>query len=116
MARGTHIFFLDGHCKPRPGYMQHLLSLMGDNYKRIVVPLVPDVNEATWEDTKAVGAKMMFDWTFYFDWFDDGLPEVPILSGGILLMSRRAAAGCAELRALKYVRESWCRGLGLPKS
>ena len=23
--------------------------------------------------------------------------------------------GCAELRALKYVRESWCRGLGLPE-
>ena len=81
---------------PRRRYMAQLLRAMGDNYKRIVVPMVPDVKESDWSDTTAVGAKMMFDWTFYFDWFDDGEPEVPILSGGILLMTRRWCAGIAK--------------------
>ena len=67
--------------------------------------MIPDVNGKTWAIQGAAGAKMMFDWTFYFDWFDDGLPEVPILSGGILLMSRRAAAGCAELLAKVRARK-----------
>ena len=32
---------------------------------------------------------MMFKWNFSFDWFDDGNGDVPILSGGLLLVTRK---------------------------
>jgi len=89
MATGTHLFFLDGHCRVMPLYMQRMLSRIKGNYKRIVVPMVSDTDGATWRLKYNYGAKMMFAWDFSFDWFDDKGDEVPILSGGILLMSRR---------------------------
>eukprot|EP00397_Hematodinium_sp_SG-2012_P013543 GEMP01013756.1.p1 GENE.GEMP01013756.1~~GEMP01013756.1.p1 ORF type:complete len:562 (-),score=70.71 GEMP01013756.1:1308-2993(-) len=90
IATGTHIFFLDGHCRSKPGYMEHLLHRIDQGtYKRIVVPSVIDVNGTDWSFTDAVGTKMMFTWNFAFDWFDDGTDEVPIMSGGLLLMTKR---------------------------
>lgn len=90
VARGAFLFFLDGHCRPVPTYMQRMMGRMQDNYKRIVVPRIADLDGLTWEQKPAIGAKMMFAWDFSFNWFDDDpSDEVPVLSGGILLMSRR---------------------------
>jgi len=38
---------------------------------------------------EAGGSKMMFEWNFEFDWFDDDNDLVPVLSGGLLLMTKR---------------------------
>merc|ERR1711915_284008 len=32
---------------------------------------------------------MMFQWNFNFRWFDDGTDEIPIMPGGLLLISKR---------------------------
>lgn len=69
-AIGTHIFFLDGHCRPFENWLEPLLRRSMGNYKRIVVPTIPDVEGKTWAKKSNVGIKMMFEWNFHFDWFD----------------------------------------------
>ncbi|CAD7957973.1 unnamed protein product [Amoebophrya sp. A120] len=88
-AVGSHIFFLDGHCRPFEGWLEPLLRRSLGNYKRIVVPTIPDVEAKDWSKKSNVGIKMMFEWNFHFDWFDDPGDEVPILSGGLLLMTKK---------------------------
>ncbi|CAD7966872.1 unnamed protein product [Amoebophrya sp. A25] len=88
-AIGTHIFFLDGHCRPFENWLEPLLHRSLGNYKRIVVPTIPDVEARDWSKKPNVGIKMMFEWNFHFDWFDDPGDEVPILSGGLLLMTKK---------------------------
>ncbi|CAD7966870.1 unnamed protein product [Amoebophrya sp. A25] len=96
MSKGSHIFFLDGHCEPFRFWLEPLLHRAKPSYKRVVVPLVGNINATAeklhdWTPVdKSGGAKMMFDWTFEFHWFDDKEnDDVPILSGGLLLLSRR---------------------------
>lgn len=90
VATGTHIFFLDGHCRMQSGAMEKLVErIQQGSYKRIVVPMVADVNGDTWKLKDNIGSKMMFTWNFEFDWFDDGTDEVPIMSGGLLLITKR---------------------------
>lgn len=59
------------------------------SYRRIVVPQIFDIDRETWMDKGSFGLKMMFDWTFEFDWFEDLSPYVPILPGGIQLITRK---------------------------
>lgn len=87
-AIGTHIFFLDGHCRPFENWLEPLLHRSLGNYKRIVVPTIPDVEAKDWSKKPNIGIKMMFEWNFHFDWFDDAGDEVPILSGGLLLITK----------------------------
>merc|ERR1719158_2029654 len=58
-------------------------------YKRIVCPTVGVTDPKTWENSKTGGVMMMFEWDFNFHWYDDGNDEVPIMSGGLLLMTKR---------------------------
>eukprot|EP00397_Hematodinium_sp_SG-2012_P011114 GEMP01011244.1.p1 GENE.GEMP01011244.1~~GEMP01011244.1.p1 ORF type:complete len:583 (+),score=103.47 GEMP01011244.1:124-1872(+) len=90
VATGNYIFFLDGHCRPNEFYMEEMLNVIeqGD-YKRIVVPKVGTTDPKTWKNSKDGGAKMIFEWNFNFHWFDDGEDEVPIMSGGLLLMTKQ---------------------------
>ena len=89
-AKGTHIFFLDAHCRVGPYFAERMLARM-ETFSDIIVPEVIDVKGDTFAFSSMDGGiKMMFDWTFDFSWFgDDSDDFVPISSGGILLMSRR---------------------------
>ncbi|KAL7069118.1 glycosyl transferase, group 2 family protein [Cryptosporidium serpentis] len=86
---GPNIFFLDGHCRPKPGWSQSLVRSIRQNYKRIVCPIVQNLYSHNWSDVGTAGAKMMIEWSFAFHWYDDGLDEVPIASGGILMITKR---------------------------
>ncbi|KAH8739304.1 membrane-associated protein with a family 1 glycosyltransferase domain and a ricin domain [Cryptosporidium ryanae] len=88
-AFGPNIFFLDGHCRPKPGWSEALVRSIRENYKRIVCPIVQSISDKDWSDLGTAGAKMMIEWNFEFHWYDDGLKEVPIASGGILMITKR---------------------------
>jgi len=89
-ASGNFIFFLDGHCRIQPNSLELLLQRQAKgNYRTIVCPRVADVNGDTWEMKTNIGSKMIFQWNFNFRWFDDGTDEIPIMSGGLLLISKR---------------------------
>lgn len=88
-STGSNIFFLDGHCKPKPGWLEPLLKHLKSNYKRIACPVIQDIRKDTWEDAGTSGAKMMFEWTFEFGWYDDLTDEVPISAGGIIALTRK---------------------------
>ena len=90
-AIGDLIIFLDAHVKPESNdWLAPLFKHTNENYKRIVTPIIPILNGDTWTvDSKAIGIKMMFDWAMGFNWFDDGNDWVPIMSGGLLAITRR---------------------------
>jgi len=90
VAEGDLIIFLDAHVKPEPLWLVPLFKHTNENWKRVVTPVIPILNGDTWNvDSTAVGFKMMFDWALGFNWFDDGNDWVPIMSGGLLAMTRR---------------------------
>eukprot|EP00930_Biecheleria_cincta_P053893 TRINITY_DN396_c0_g1_i4.p1 TRINITY_DN396_c0_g1~~TRINITY_DN396_c0_g1_i4.p1 ORF type:complete len:511 (+),score=65.55 TRINITY_DN396_c0_g1_i4:22-1533(+) len=89
LAKGDMIMFLDAHINPLPGWYAPLLRHTNINYKRVVVPLIPILDEKTWEpQLNAVGVKMMFDWSLFFNWFEDGNDLVPCMSGGLFAITR----------------------------
>lgn len=90
IAKGDLIIFLDAHVKPEKDWLKPLFRHTNENWKRVVVPVIPILNGETWTvDSTAVGFKMMFDWALGFNWFDDGNDWVPIMSGGLLAITRR---------------------------
>lgn len=90
MAIGDMIMFLDCHIKPEKDWYKSIIGHMNLNYKRIVVPLIPILDPETWmPNDNAVGVKMMFDWTLFFQWFDDGNDLVPCMSGGLFGITRK---------------------------
>merc|ERR1719316_1870926 len=89
VAIGDLLMFLDAHVKPEWGWVAPMLRHMNLNYKRVVVPLIPILNGETWEvNNNAVGIKMMFDWTLFFQWFEDFNDLVPCMSGGLFAITR----------------------------
>lgn len=90
MATGDMIMFLDAHVKPEWNWAEPILKHMNINYKRVVVPLIPILDGKTWEpNNNAVGSKMMFDWTLFFQWFEDFNDIVPCMSGGLFAITRQ---------------------------
>lgn len=89
-ANGDILVFLDAHIRAYPGWLEPLIDLIVENGKRIAVPLIPVLNETTWEQiNNYVGIKMMFDWKMDFKWLkDDSDDRVPIMSGGLYAISR----------------------------
>ncbi|CAE8585596.1 unnamed protein product [Polarella glacialis] len=84
------IMFLDAHVKPAKDWHLPLLRHMNRNYKRVVVPMIPILNGDNWVvNENAVGVKMMFDWTLFFQWFDDRNDLVPCMSGGLFGITRQ---------------------------
>ena len=91
-SSGTHILFLDGHCRVAPNYAERMLarSLTGSP-RDIIVPEVITVEGESFNfKSMNGGVKMMFEWNFEFSWFDTNKADddVPVSSGGILLMTR----------------------------
>ena len=91
-SSGDVIIYLDAHIRAYPGWFEPLMRHTGENNKRIVVPLIPVLNETTWEQIgNYVGVKLLFDWKMDFIWLQDEKPIddwVPIMSGGLLAISR----------------------------
>lgn len=49
----SQVMFLDCHVKPEPGWERAMFKNTNENYKRLVVPLIPKLDGDTWEVTGA---------------------------------------------------------------
>ncbi|CAK9105798.1 Polypeptide N-acetylgalactosaminyltransferase 6 (Polypeptide GalNAc transferase 6) (GalNAc-T6) (pp-GaNTase 6) (Protein-UDP acetylgalactosaminyltransferase 6) (UDP-GalNAc:polypeptide N-acetylgalactosaminyltransferase 6) [Durusdinium trenchii] len=90
-ATGEIIVFFDCHVAPQPGWHESFLRLIGENYRRIVTPVITDLDVGTWQQRPGGGgqAKCYLTWDADFKWFESDDPYVPILSGGLLGISKR---------------------------
>jgi len=91
-ATGDIIVFFDCHVAPQPEWHRSFLKLIGQNYRRMVVPQITDLDIDTWtQNDKAGGgrAKCYLTWDADFKWFDSDDVYIAVISGGLLGMSRR---------------------------
>lgn len=100
MATGEVLIFLDSHCEVTPLWIEPLLAAIRDDPKRVVVPVVDIIHPATFEYSKAMVAKVGFDWSLriswkYFPWEYFDIPEnnykpfsTPVMSGGLLAIKK----------------------------
>jgi hypothetical protein len=95
-AKGDVLTFLDCHVLPRDygegkSWSDGIMSRISGNYRRIVVPSITDLEHTTWTEIgRPPGiAKCYLSFDVDFIWFDSEDDFVPIMSGGLLAMSRR---------------------------
>ena len=90
-SSGDILMFLDAHVRTYPGWLEPLIALTADNYRRIAVPMIPVMNETTWEQKgNFEGSKLIFDWKMDFIWYTDERDDyIPIMSGGLLAVTRK---------------------------
>ena len=94
-ARGDVLTFLDCHVLPRDYgndvfWSDGIMQRISGNYKRVVVPSITDLDADKWEEIgrpKGV-AKCYLSLDVDFRWFDSEDDYVPIMSGGLLAMSK----------------------------
>lgn len=89
-AKGDIVVFFDCHVAPQPGWHNSFVSLIGENYRRMVVPVITALDVGTWKQIGGGGeAKCYLTWDADFKWFHSSDPYVPVISGGLLGMSKR---------------------------
>eukprot|EP00929_Paragymnodinium_shiwhaense_P091372 TRINITY_DN51349_c0_g1_i1.p1 TRINITY_DN51349_c0_g1~~TRINITY_DN51349_c0_g1_i1.p1 ORF type:complete len:507 (+),score=121.13 TRINITY_DN51349_c0_g1_i1:91-1611(+) len=89
-ATGDVITFLDCHVAPQTGWTEQIAQLIFENPKRMVVPLITDIDIDTWDEKvqSASNSKCYLTWDPDFKWYnDDTSPYIPIMSGGLLALS-----------------------------
>lgn len=91
VASGDVIVFFDCHVAPQDNWYEVFLESIAQNYRRIVVPKITDLNIDTWkEQNRGAGlAKCYMTWDADFKWINSVSPYMPVLSGGLLGISRR---------------------------
>lgn len=94
-ASGDIVVFFDCHCKPANGYYEPFVREISENYKRVVVPTITGLEVSTWTETSRPQnsatsglSKCYLTFDANFKWFNDDKPWVPIMSGGLLAISR----------------------------
>ena len=100
-ANGDIVMFLDCHVKPAKDWWKPIVSNIQTNYKRVVMPIITNLDVDTWTDISPKGdsgmAKCYITLDAEFKWFNgqsqrelaDGVNYVPVLSGGLLAISKR---------------------------
>lgn len=91
LATGDVIVFFDCHVAPQDDWYQQFLDAIAENYRRIVVPVITNLDIDTWKETqRSQGmAKCYLTWDADFKWVESTSPYMPVLSGGLLGISRR---------------------------
>eukprot|EP00927_Polykrikos_kofoidii_P012147 TRINITY_DN15218_c0_g1_i1.p1 TRINITY_DN15218_c0_g1~~TRINITY_DN15218_c0_g1_i1.p1 ORF type:complete len:901 (+),score=102.44 TRINITY_DN15218_c0_g1_i1:18-2720(+) len=92
-ARGDVIVFFDCHVSPRPGWEDAFLRQMrrvGD-HRTVVVPTITSLDISNWQEVggNSGGKACILLFNGDFPWYYGGQREVPIMSGGLLAMSRQ---------------------------
>mmetsp|Transcript_5663 Transcript_5663/g.13302 ORF Transcript_5663/g.13302 Transcript_5663/m.13302 type:complete len:912 (-) Transcript_5663:273-3008(-) len=92
-ALGDVIVFFDCHIKPRKGWEEAFLKQMkrGGDHRTVVVPTITSLDPDTWEENNyAAPSKACYmTWNADFTWLGNPGREVPLMSGGLLALSRR---------------------------
>ncbi|CAE7038222.1 GALNT2 [Symbiodinium sp. CCMP2592] len=91
-AKGEAIVFLDCHVRPMEHWTEGLLEHLNADWRRVAVPLMTNLDPDTWQELQPHkgGQKMCLTWAADAFWCD-GWPgdEVPLLSGGLMALTRR---------------------------
>lgn len=90
-ATGDIVVFFDCHVAPQPGWHTDFITLISENYRRMVVPHITALDVNTWTQVGGGGglAKCYLTWDADFKWVDSSDRYIPVISGGLLGMSRR---------------------------
>ncbi|CAJ1348330.1 unnamed protein product, partial [Effrenium voratum] len=91
-ARGDVIVFFDCHVAPQDDWYRQFLDSVAQNYRRIVMPVITNLDIDTWKETERNQglAKCYLTWDADFKWVEESAsPFMPVLSGGLLGISRR---------------------------
>lgn len=91
VATGDIIVFFDCHVAPQDDWYEKFLQASAVNYRRVVVPVITDLDIDTWKERRRAGglAKCYLTWDGDFKWITSDQPYMPVLSGGLLGISRR---------------------------
>lgn len=95
-ADGDVLVFFDCHVKPDPEYWKPFTRLIGASYRTVVIPTITSLNTDTWEEVDRPNpssgggmSKCYLTFDAEFKWTTDDTPHVPVMSGGLLAMSRK---------------------------
>jgi len=90
-ATGDIVVFFDCHVGPQPGWHEDFLRLIGENYRRMVVPQITSLNIDDWTQIGGGGgmSKCYVTWDGDFKWGGTDDMYMGMLSGGLAGMSRR---------------------------
>lgn len=93
VAKGDVIVFLDCHVSPRRGWEEAILRQMrrAGDHRTVVVPTITSLNPDTWEEIPngPAGKSCYILWNADFTWLPRPGRDVPLMSGGLLAISRR---------------------------
>jgi glycosyltransferase involved in cell wall biosynthesis len=89
-ASGDLIVFFDCHVGPQPGWHQDFIHLIGENYRRMVIPQITALNIDTWTQIGGGGmSKCYVTWDGDFKWGGTDDMYMGMLSGGLAGLSKR---------------------------
>jgi len=90
-ATGDIVVFFDCHVGPQPDWYKDFFQLIGENYRRMVVPQITALDINTWTQIGAGGgmAKCYVTWDGDFKWGGEDDMYMAMISGGLLAVSRR---------------------------
>jgi len=90
-ASGDIVAFFDCHVAPQQGWYEDFLRLIGQNYRRMVVPQITGLNVDTWKQEGSGGgmSKCYVTWDGDFKWGGPDDMYMGMLSGGLAGMSKR---------------------------
>eukprot|EP00434_Breviolum_minutum_P003151 symbB.v1.2.002773.t2/scaffold141.1/size300911/24 len=89
-ATGDIIVFFDCHVGPQPNWHVDFLQLIGENYRRMVIPQITGLDIDTWTQIGSGGgmSKCYLTWDGDFKWGGTDDMYMGMLSGGLAGLSR----------------------------
>mmetsp|Transcript_170452 Transcript_170452/g.546579 ORF Transcript_170452/g.546579 Transcript_170452/m.546579 type:complete len:694 (-) Transcript_170452:54-2135(-) len=89
-ALGKYIGFYDCHVAPAEGWYRETVELLRQQPKRLVVPLIGDLDVDKWDERTngALTAKCYINFNADFWWYDDESDAIPVISGGLVATTR----------------------------
>ena len=93
-AVGDVVVFFDCHVLPAENYWQPFLEHTSANYRRVVVPTITKLDVKTWQDVSPPRqvdgmSKCYLTFDAEFKWTTDRTDAVPVMSGGLLAITKR---------------------------